>query len=74
MPLSRMVYDQVGLTSRFEASRERLRCSGGFGWGYCEKVPTVTGKPRTYLEPNSDSMQIPIGGRSTQSRYAKKVG
>ena len=31
-------------------------------------------KARAYLDANSDSMQIPIGGRSTQSRYAKRWG
>jgi hypothetical protein len=39
---------------------EKLLCSGGFGWGYSEKVPTATGnkrKPPTYLDPNSKCIQ-----------------
>ena len=77
-------------------------CWGGWGffvWGYSEKVPTATGKPRSYLEPNSqtlqergrgvgqaaegkgtrtylmpnrNSMQKPIGGRSKNLFAASK--
>ena len=50
-------------------------CWGGWGffvWGYSEKVPTATGKPRSYLEPIRNTMQKPIGGRSKNLFAASK--
>jgi hypothetical protein len=39
---------------------------GFFAWGYSEKVLGATGK-RSYLEPNSNSMQKSIGeGKSSR--------
>ena len=78
VPQKRMVHNQMGLPAIFAALKTqgaKQGCSGGFGWGYSEKVPNATGNEvtalsqtnlqiyKTCLEPNSDSMQEPIGGR-----------
>jgi hypothetical protein len=41
---------------------ESQRSNNSFSLGYSEKVPNATGK-LSYLKPNRDSMQKPIGGR-----------
>jgi hypothetical protein len=60
-----MLCSQKGSPEAFAAYRqsgEEPQCSGGFGWGYSEKVSGAVGKKlRSYLEPNSNSMQKPIG-------------